>query len=127
MTENSAATVPLPSKNRSAVTNGRRMFVDGNGNSAWSRRFRDLINVHLDDIGGREHASEAQFSLVKRIAALECELERMEGEMSKGTTVDLDVYTRASGHLRRMLETLGTRRTKGKRLDLDGYLKGRGA
>ena len=34
----------------------------------------------------------------------------MEGRLSKGEGCDLDVYTRAAGHLRRILETLGIER-----------------
>jgi hypothetical protein len=79
---------------RGAVTNGRRLFVEGDGNSAWSRRYRDLIAGHIADMGGRDLLSEAQLSLVKRASAIE---------------VDLDSFTRAASHLRRILETLGLR------------------
>jgi hypothetical protein len=48
----------LPPRQRSAVTNGRRLFVDGDGNSAWSRRYRDLIAGHVSDLGGADHLSE---------------------------------------------------------------------
>ena len=51
--------------------------------------------------------SEAQFALCKRAAALECELEQLEGRLSQGEQVDLDSYGRAASHLRRILETLG--------------------
>jgi hypothetical protein len=101
---------PLPSRQRSAVTNGRRLFVDGDGNSAWSRRFRDLAAQHAADLGGADTLSEAQSSLIRRVAAIEVELERQEGRMSLGEGVDLDAYTRAAGHLRRLLETLGIER-----------------
>jgi len=37
-------------------------------------------------------------------------LEQLEGKLSKGEPVDLDSYTRASSHLRRILETLGIER-----------------
>jgi hypothetical protein len=99
-----------PKRIRSAVTNGRRLFVDGDGNSAWSRRYRDLVQGHVADMGGRDLLSEAQLSLVKRASAIECELEQMEGRLSKGEQVDLDTFTRAASHLRRLLETLGLER-----------------
>jgi hypothetical protein len=95
---------------RSAVTNGRRLFVNGDGNSAWSRRYRDLIAAHVSDLGGRDLLSEAQISLVKRSSALELELEQLEGKLSQGEDVDLDRYGRAASHLRRILETLGIKR-----------------
>ena len=95
----------------SAVTSGRRLYVDeGDANSAWSRRYRDLIAGHASDLGGRDTLSAAQFSLVRRASAIECELELMEGRLSKGEPADLDVFTRSSSHLRRILETLGLER-----------------
>jgi hypothetical protein len=100
----------LPPRQRSAVTNGRRMFVEGDGNSAWSRRYRDLVAGHVSDMGGRDLLSEAQLSLIRRTSAIECELELMEGRLSKGESVDLDLFTRSASHLRRILETLGIAR-----------------
>jgi hypothetical protein len=41
---------------------------------------------------------------------IECELESMEGKLSQGLEIDLDVFVRALGHLRRTLETLGIKR-----------------
>jgi hypothetical protein len=95
---------------RSAVTSGRKQFVNGDPNSAWARRFHDLVVGHIGDMGGRDLISEAQFALIKRSAGLECELEQMEGRMSQGEQVDLDCYGRAASHLRRLLESLGLER-----------------
>jgi len=99
-----------PKRIRSAVSNGRRLFVDGDGNSAWSRRYRDLIVGHVSDLGGRDMLSEAQLSLIKRASTLELELEQAEGRLSKGEQIDLDCYGRAASHLRRILESLGLER-----------------
>ena len=95
---------------RSAVTSGRKLFVAGDPNSAWARRFHDLVVGHIADAGGRDMVSEAQFALCKRAAALECELEQLEGRLSLGEHIDLDRYGRAASHLRRILETLGLER-----------------
>jgi hypothetical protein len=99
------------SKQRSAVTNGQRKFVaDGDGRSVWTRRWWDLVQSHLSDLGGEEMASAAQIALCKRAATLEIELERQEAILSSGGTIDLDAFNRASGGLRRILETLGVER-----------------
>src|SRR5262249_32066312 len=75
----------MPAKRtRSAVTNGRRAFVEGNGQSAWARRYRDLAHAHIADLGGAEKLSEAQISLCRRAATIELELEQMEGKLSLG-------------------------------------------
>ena len=97
---------PRAPAQRSAVTNGRRLFVEGDGNSAWSRRYRDLVAGHVSDLGGAPVLSEAQLSLCRRASALECELEQMEGRLSMGEEIDLDVFARAASHLRRLFETL---------------------
>jgi hypothetical protein len=99
-----------PSRQRSAVTNGRKLFVSGDGNSAWSRRYRDLVSGHVSDLGGHDALSEAQLSLVRRASAIECELEQMEGKLSMGLDIDFDLFTRSASHLRRILETLGIER-----------------
>jgi hypothetical protein len=104
---------------RSAVTSGRKLFVQGDPNSAWARRFHDLVLGHVSDLGGRSNMSEAQFALVKKAAALETETEQLEGRMSLGEEVDLNTYGRAASHLRRILETLGLERKARDALALD--------
>ena len=95
---------------RSAVTSGRKLLIDGDPNSAWSRRYRDLVTRHVGDLGGVDLLSEAQLSLIRRAAALACELEQMEARMSQGEQVDLDTFGRAASHLRRIYEAIGLRR-----------------
>ncbi len=99
-----------PSRMRSAVTNGKRLFVEGDGNTRWSRRYRDLVAAHVSDMGGVDLLSEAQSSLARRASAIEVELEEMEGKLSMGLPVDLDLFTRSASHLRRIFETLGIER-----------------
>jgi hypothetical protein len=107
---NREAIEPRPSKQRSAVSNGKRLFVEGDGRSPWSRRYYDLIALHVGDLGGRAALSEAQLALIKRAATLEVELEQMEGRLSLGETIDLDVFGRGVGNLRRVWESLGLKR-----------------
>jgi hypothetical protein len=95
---------------RSAITSGRKLLIDGDPNSAWARRYPDLVRRHVSDLGGRTELSEAQLSLIRRAAALACELEQMEARMSQGIEVNLDSFGRAASHLRRLYETLGLKR-----------------
>ena len=102
--------------NRSAVTNGSQLFAEKlDQRSAWARRFRDLIQLHLSDLGGFEDCSESQVSLVRRAATLEIELERLEYEFARpDRTVGnraLDRYSMLTNTLRRLLTTLGLERT----------------
>lgn len=110
------------------MTNGSRLFVDGDGQSPWARRWRDLVELHEADLGGGTHLTEAQASLCRRVATIEIELEAMEGTLSRGEKVSLDEYARVSGHLRRILESLGIeRRKRNLTPDLADYLKGKAA
>jgi hypothetical protein len=95
-------------RKHSAVTSGRRLFaIDGDPLSPWSRRYRDLLAGHVSDLGGRDASlSESQLSLIRRVSTVEVELEAMEARLSRGEDVDLDLYGRLLGHLRRAVETL---------------------
>ena len=44
------------------------------------------------------------------MAALEVQLEQMEAKMSEGAEVDLDLFNRLTGNLRRCFETIGVER-----------------
>jgi hypothetical protein len=101
---------PRPRNLRAKVSNGTRLHAEADGRTVWSRRFRDLVLGHISDLGGRSILSEAQIALIKRASTLEVELERMEGKLSQGEEVDLDVFGRATGNLRRVLESLGLER-----------------
>jgi hypothetical protein len=97
-------------RTRSRVTTGRRVFVEGDGNSRWARRYRDLISAHCQDLGGQTVLSEAKISLIKRVSTLELECEQAEGKLSMGEEIDLDLYQRMLNTLRRALEALGLER-----------------
>jgi hypothetical protein len=112
-------------RNLSRITNGA--IVDGDGRSAWARRMRDVIVLHLGDLGGEDNVSEAEKSIIRRVAALTCELERMESlfaEFGEASPEQLDLYQRTAGNMRRLLEAVGLeRRSKDVTPTLEEYLK----
>jgi hypothetical protein len=113
---------PRAKRPRSAVTSGRHLLLQGNPNSAWSRRYHDLISGHVSDLGGPDLLSEAQAALVRDAACLEIELERMRGRLSDGEKVDLDLYGRVAGQRRRILESIGLKReARDAMTPLDAY------
>ena len=99
-----------PRRPFSAVTSGRKLLLKGDVNSAWSRRYRDVIANLTSDLGGRELIGEAKAALIRDCAALEIVLEKMRGRMSEGQNVDAEAYARIAAHRRRLLETLGLER-----------------
>ena len=111
LSPHSASVTPRLATVRSKVTNGRRVFaVGGDGRGAWTRRWKDIVELHVADAGGRELMSEAMLSLCRRAATLEIQLEQLECCMSQGDDVDIEIYGRIASHLRRILETLGVER-----------------
>jgi hypothetical protein len=105
---------------RSAITSGRKLFTEGDPNSAWSRRYHDLVVGHCSDLGGIDVLSDAQLSLIRRAASIECELERLDAMLSTGAEVSLDTYGRAASHLRRLFEVLGVERKPRDALLVEG-------
>jgi hypothetical protein len=83
--ENRGPIVRDRSRHQSAVTNGSRLFVNaGDGRGPWARRMKDVIELHLADLGGADVVSEAEASIVRRAATLTIELERIEAKFSTG-------------------------------------------
>jgi hypothetical protein len=63
-------------RQRSAMTNGA--ILPGMGRSAWVRRLKDLVALHIADLGGNQNVSEAERAIIRRAAVIITELERME-------------------------------------------------
>ncbi len=106
------ASMDPKSHGRARVTNGSELFAKHvDGRSVWCRRFKDLIQLHLMDLGGPEGCSEAQVSLVRRVATLEIELEKFEYEFARPDRIAgnraLDRYSMLTNTLRRLHVTLG--------------------
>jgi len=117
---------------RSRVTNGKRLFVELRDiSSPLARRLRDLIALHISDLGGSDSCTEAEKTLVRRAAmlTLQCELleqrwaSNHEGEAPAKRLME---YQRCASALRRILESLGLqRRSRDVTPDLQTYLRQR--
>lgn len=103
---------PIATNNATRLGNGTSLHAEGDGRGLWARRFREIVAAHTSDLGLPPAAmSEAQRSLIRRVSVLEIELEKLEGILAREEgEIDLDQYGRASGQLRRLLETLGIER-----------------
>lgn len=102
---------PVTSKsNRSAVTNGKRLHVVRPGDTAWARRFRDVLHEILSDITGPEGISEGQRQLARRAATICIACERMEGEVAAGGEINLEAYGQMTDRLGRAFYRLGLKR-----------------
>lgn len=104
------APAPIPPAARSAVSNGRRLHVQAVGDSAWSRRFRDLVMQIVADLGGGDSLSEGQRQLARRCATIALECEKLEARALVGEAIDLEVYGTLTDRLGRTFQRLGLRR-----------------
>jgi hypothetical protein len=100
-------------KHRSALTNGNRLFVlEGNadGRSASYRRFKDVLEQILADLGGSDILSEGKRQLCRRAATLSIMAESMECDAVGNKPFDIDLYGQLTDRLGRCLQRLGLER-----------------
>ena len=100
---------PVRKDQRSAVTNGKRLHVVRPGDTAWSRRFRDVLDEIISDMG-RDGLSEGQRQLARRAATISITCEKMEGDAAAGHDIDLEQYGQLTDRLGRCFARLGLRR-----------------
>ncbi len=72
---------------RSRVTNGSALLPNIDGRSSWARRCRDVLALHVSDLGGDEAVSEAERSICRRAAVLTTELELLEARFAQSGEV----------------------------------------
>jgi hypothetical protein len=123
-------------KQRSRITNNRSLFprkLDGqsvDNRTVWARRVRDLVASFTSDAGGDDRLSEAMRSLIRRVALIQVQLERMEAKWAiddgEATPASLDQYQKLSNSMRRLIETAGLKTRKAKTVpDLKDYVASR--
>ena len=113
---------------RTRVTNGRALLPGVDGRSYWVRRVRDLVALHISDLGGEANCSEAEKSIVRRAAVLTIEMERLERHFALADPgqichAELDLYCRLANSVRRLLDMAGLeRRPRDVTPTIDQYL-----
>jgi hypothetical protein len=117
LVSNSAASRPVVSRfrkdARSAVTNGGRLHVQRPGNTAWARRFRDVLEQIIADLHtNNDTLSEGQKQLARRAATIAIICEKMEGEAAAGHDINLDQYGALTDRLGRTFDRLGLKRQR---------------
>ncbi|WP_354114348.1 hypothetical protein [Bradyrhizobium sp. RT3a] len=90
------------------MTNGSALLADLDGRTAPVRRYRDLYQQFVQDIGG--DPSAAQDAIARRAAQLCVVLEQSEAKYLAGGGVNIAEYTTASNAMRRLLADLGIQR-----------------
>src|SRR5499427_9099754 len=76
-------------RTRSAVTNHSDLLPGLDGRSATARRFRDLVNAFVADMGGVDYCSQIKLGLLRRLAATTVQAEMLEARMVNGEAIDI--------------------------------------
>lgn len=117
-----------PSKLRSRIANGTATLLGAKDErSLYVRRLREVFADHVSDLGGIDAISAGEKSIVRRVAVLTVELEKIETRFAEDPSVGertLDLYNRTAGNLGRLLDRLGLkRRTRDITPTLASYLE----
>ena len=98
---------------RARVTNHKDLLPGLDGRSATARRFRDLVNAFVADMGGLDRCSEIKLGLLRRLAAATVQAELLEAEMVNGEQIDIGQLCTLASTTVRIASRLGLeRRTK---------------
>jgi hypothetical protein len=79
---------------------------NADGRTLRARRFRDIANNLVDEIGGPAALTEADRILVRQAAGLSLRAEELQAALVAGETVSSDELVRLTGTARRLLETI---------------------
>jgi hypothetical protein len=91
------------------------------------RRYESIRSAVLADMGGEENVSEVQKQLISKFATLALQLENQEAAALAGNEIDVDLFGRCAGHLRRIAEALGFKRVPREVPNLAQYLEAKAA
>ena len=98
---------------RARVTNHKDLLPGLDGRTGAARRFRDLVNSYIADMGGLDRCSEIRLGLVRRLAAATVQAELLEAEMVNGEQIDIGHLCTLASTTVRIASRLGLeRRTK---------------
>jgi hypothetical protein len=90
---------------RSRVGNGSAVLPGVDGRSAVVRRYREILNQLISDMGG--DPSEAQSLIARRAATIAVWCEETESTLANGGAIDISEFTTATNALRRLLSDIG--------------------
>jgi hypothetical protein len=65
-----SAPSPSAPRLRARVTNHKDLLPGLDGRSSSARRYRDLVNSYIADMGGADHCSDIKLGLLRRLAAV---------------------------------------------------------
>ena len=92
------------------MTNHKDLLPGLDGRSATARRFRDLVNAFIADMGGLDRCSEIRLGLLRRLAATTVQAEMLEARMVNGEAIDIATLCTLASTTVRLSQRLGLER-----------------
>ena len=92
------------------MTNHKDLLPGLDGRSATARRFRDLVNAFVADMGGLDRCSEVRLGLVRRLAATTVQAEMLEARMVNGEAINISQLCTLASTTVRLSQRLGLER-----------------
>ena len=110
------------------MTNHKDLLPGLDGRSATARRFRDLVNSYIADMGGLDRCSEIRLGLLRRLAATTVQAEMLEARMVNGEAINIATLCTLASTTVRLSQRLGLeRRARDVTPSLGQYLASRTA
>jgi hypothetical protein len=100
---------PVP-RLRARITNHADLLPGLDGRSAAARRYRDLVNSFIADMGGLDTISEIKLGLLRRLAATTVQAELIEAKMVSGQKIDVATLCTLASTTVRLSQRLGLER-----------------
>jgi hypothetical protein len=101
---------PSPPATRARVTNHKALLPNLDGRSSSARRYRDLVNSYIADMGGLDQCSDIKLGLLRRLAAVTVQSELIEARMINGEAVDIGTLCTLASTTVRLSQRLGLER-----------------
>jgi hypothetical protein len=95
---------------RSRVTNHKDLLPGVKGTSSAARRFRDLVNAFITDMGGLDQCSEIKLNLLRRLASVVVQSELLESRMINGEEVHIADLCQLASTVMRLSTRVGIER-----------------
>jgi hypothetical protein len=96
---------------RTAIANGRAVLEGVDNRTHVARRYRELNALISRDVSPNADLTEAQKQLIRSAAGLVVLRERLDVKAVNGEQIDAGEYCAVSNTLRRVLVTIGLKRT----------------
>lgn len=94
-------------KQRSAVTNGRRVLMGLGANTDTGRRFKDLLHEAEAERGGTANMTVTAREAARQWAMLAVQAELMHAALARGEPVDMEAFGQIGDRMERQARAMG--------------------